>query len=117
PRVVGIALVCQLVVLPVFCFGLVLLFDLNPILAVGMMLLASSPGGVVANLFSHLFKGEVALNVTLTAINSVIAAFSLPLVTGWAIGYFDPSDAGEEIGLQFGKAIQVFSIVLVPVVL
>jgi len=116
PRAAGIALGCQLLLLPALCFGLVLLFNLSPILAVGMMLLAASPGGVAASLFSHLFRGDVALNITLTAINSVIAAVTLPLITGFAIDYFDPSGTDGDIGLQFGKAIQVFAIVLVPVI-
>ncbi|UFS95395.1 bile acid:sodium symporter family protein [Nocardia huaxiensis] len=116
PRTVGVALVCQLVVLPAAAFGLVLLFDLPPLLAVGMMLLAASPGGTTANLFSHLFRGDVALNVTLTAVNSIIAVFTLPLITNFAINYFDPAESGV-VGLQFGKAAQVFAIVLIPVVI
>jgi BASS family bile acid:Na+ symporter len=66
PRAVGVALACQVVLLPVVCFGLVGLFA-PPALAVGMMLLAASPGGTTANLLSHLAGGDVALNVTLTA--------------------------------------------------
>jgi predicted Na+-dependent transporter len=73
PRAVVVALACQLVLLPATCFGLVLLFDLPWQLGIGMMLLAASPGGTTANLFSHLFRGDVALNITLTAINSVIS--------------------------------------------
>uniref|UniRef100_UPI003568E0C7 bile acid:sodium symporter family protein n=1 Tax=Nocardioides sp. TaxID=35761 RepID=UPI003568E0C7 len=69
PKVVTVALACQLLLLPLICFGLVALFDLPPLLAVGMMLLAASPGGTSANLFSHLFRGDVALNVSLTAVN------------------------------------------------
>ncbi|MGY1619931.1 bile acid:sodium symporter family protein [Geodermatophilus sp. SYSU D00691] len=114
PRAVVIALALQLLVLPLLCFGLVLLFDLPPLLAVGLLLLAASPGGTTANLFSHLFRGDVALNITLTAVNSLIAVVTLPLVTNLAIAYFDPDDAGS-IGLQFGKTVQVFAIVLVPV--
>ncbi|MFE6924052.1 bile acid:sodium symporter family protein [Nocardia sp. NPDC057663] len=117
PRIVAIALLCQVIALPIVAFGLVLLFDLPAILAVGMMLLASSPGGTTANLFSHLFRGDVALNVSLTAVNSVIAVITVPLVTNFAIGYFDPAGGGESVGLQFGKVIQVFAIVLVPVVI
>lgn len=79
--------------LPAAAFGLVTLFDLDPLLAVGMMLLAASPGGTTANLFSHLFRGDVALNVTLTAVNSVIAVVTLPLITNFALGYFEPEDA------------------------
>ena len=55
-----------------------------------MMLLAASPGGTSANLFSHLFRGDVALNITLTAINSVIAIVTLPLITSLAIGLLRP---------------------------
>src|ERR1044071_2289696 len=66
--------------------------DLPPLLAVGMMLLAASPGGTSANLFSHLFRGDVALNVSLTAINSIIAIVSLPIITNLAIAHYDQSD-------------------------
>ena len=113
PRAVGVALVLQVLVLPVVAFGLVVAFDLDPLLAVGVMLLAASPGGTTANLFSHLFRGDVALNITLTAINSVLAAVSIPLITNLAIGYFD---AEGELGLQFAKVLQVIAIVLIPVV-
>ncbi|MCW2816725.1 MAG: bile acid:sodium symporter [Nocardioides sp.] len=112
PRAMIAALGLQVVVLPVIAFGLVELFDLDPLLAVGVMLLAASPGGTTANLFSHLFGGDVALNVSLTAINSVIAAFTIPLITNLAIDRFD---VDGELGLQFGKVAQVIAIVLVPV--
>src|SRR5687767_14860292 len=69
PRAVLVALVCQVLVLPAICLGLVIAFDLAPELAVGMMLLAASPGGTTANLYSHLAGGDVALNISLTAVN------------------------------------------------
>jgi BASS family bile acid:Na+ symporter len=112
PKVMVIALGCQLLLLPLVCFGLVTVFDLPPLLAIGMMLLAASPGGTSANLFSHLFRGDVALNVTLTAVNSVISIVTLPLITNIAIDYYDRDDT---VGLQFGKVLEVFAIVLVPV--
>lgn len=113
PKAVIIALVCQLILLPAICLGLVFLFQLPPILAVGMMLLAASPGGTTANLYSHLFRGDVALNISLTAVNSVIAVFTLPLITNFAILLFLPDQ--EELGVQLAKAIEVFAIVLIPV--
>ncbi|MGC4838208.1 bile acid:sodium symporter family protein [Micromonospora vinacea] len=113
PRAAVIALVCQVLVLPALCFCLVLAFDLAPELAVGMMLLAASPGGTTANLYSHLFGGHVALNITLTAINSVLAVFTLPILVNLSAAYFLPD--GRSIGLQFDKVLQVFAIVLVPV--
>jgi len=115
PKAVIVALVCQLVLLPALCFGLVLAFDLSPALAVGMMLLAASPGGTTANLFSHLFGGNVALNISLTAVNSVLAVVTLPVVVNLSLGYFDTT--GGSVGLQFDKVLQVFAIVLLPVVL
>ncbi len=113
PKATIVALGCQIVVLPAVCLGLVLLFDLPPTLAVGMMLLAASPGGTTANLFSHLARGDVALNITLTAINSVLAVVTLPLVVNLALAGFLDGDAA--IGLQPAKMLQVFAIVLVPV--
>jgi len=113
PKAVIIALLCQLILLPAICFGLVLLFQLPPVLAVGMMMLAASPGGTTANLYSHLFRGDIALNISLTAVNSVIAVITLPLITNFAIAYFDPFD--DQLGLQWAKALEVFAIVLLPV--
>lgn len=114
PKAVILALVCQLVLLPAICFGLVLLFQLPPILAVGMMMLAASPGGTTANLYSHLFRGDVALNISLTAVNSVIAVITLPVITNLSIAYFKPFD--DQLGMQWSKAAEVFAIVLLPVV-
>ena len=115
PKAVMVALICQLVLLPAICFGLVLAFQLPPVLAVGMMMLAASPGGTTANLYSHLFRGDIALNISLTAVNSVIAVITLPLITNFAIWYFKPFD--DQLGLQWAKALEVFAIVLLPVAL
>lgn len=113
PKAVVIALGCQLLLLPAICFAMVLMFKLPPILAIGMMLLAASPGGSTANLYSHLFRGDVALNISLTAVNSIIAVFTLPVITNLAINYFAADQPG--LGLQFSKALEVFVIVLGPV--
>lgn len=113
PKAVAVALACQLILLPLVCFGLVLAFNLPPVLAVGMMLLAASPGGTTANLYSHLFRGDVALNISLTAINSVVAVITLPIVTNLALAYFNPGEG--QVGLQLAKTIEVFVIVLAPV--
>jgi|SRR6478609_3083017 len=114
PTVTVVALVCQILVLPAACFALVLAFELPPALAVGMMLLAAAPGGTSANLFSHLFRGDVALNISLTAVNSVLALVTLPVVVNLAVGYFG---AGvDPIGAQVKTAVDVFVIVLLPVI-
>ena len=112
PKVIAVALACQLVLLPAVCFGLVVLADLPPVLGIGMMLLAASPGGTTANLMSHLFHGDVALNISLTAVNSIISIVTLPIVTGLAIAYYD---RGDEVSVPFGEVLKVFVIILVPV--
>lgn len=112
PKAVVVALACQLALLPAVCFGLVVLFDLPPLLGIGMLLLAASPGGTSANLYSHLFRGDVALNISLTAINSIVAIATLPLITNLAIGYYD---RGDDVSMPFVEVVKVFVIVLVPV--
>lgn len=113
PKAMSIALVCQMVLLPMLCFVLVIVFQLHPALAVGMMLLACSPGGATANLYSHLSHGDVALNITLTAVNSLLTLFTLPLIVNFSLDYF--LESGQFIPMQFKKVIEVFAIVLVPV--
>jgi len=113
PGTVALILGCQILLLPLFAFGLVLLFQPPPALAVGMMLLAASPGGTTASLYSYLFRGNVALNISLTALNSVTAMVSLPLITNLSIAYF--MGDGDTLGLQADKVLQVFAIILIPV--
>lgn len=113
PKPVLVGLACQVLLLPVACFFIAKGFGLAPALAVGMMLLAASPGGTSANLYSHLAHGDVALNITLTAVSSVIAILTMPLIVNLSLGYFMEGD--KTLPLQFGKVLQVFAIVLGPV--
>ena len=113
PKAVLIALFCQLILLVSIAFMICKILALPPLLSVGLMLLAASPGGSTANLFSYLFKGDIALNITLTAINSVIAAFTLPLIMNFSIQYF--MNDGQQISLEFSKILQLFGIIIIPV--
>lgn len=113
PKAIIIGLFCQMILLPVLCFGIAIFFDLPPALAVGLLLLSASPGGATANLYSHLAKGDVALNISLTAVNSVLTLFTLPFIVNFAINHFMGN--GQVIPMQFGKIMEVFAIVLIPV--
>ncbi len=113
PKAMAVCLVCQMLILPAICLGIVSVFGLRPELAVGMMLLAASPGGSTATLYSHLFKGDLALNISLTAVNSVLAMFTLPIIVNMSVAAF--MGKASSIGLQFGKVVQVFAMVLVPI--
>ncbi|MFM7758594.1 MAG: bile acid:sodium symporter family protein [Crocinitomicaceae bacterium] len=112
PKAVFIGLFCQMIILPFVCFGIAKMFNLGPELAIGLMLLSASPGGPTANLFSHLAKGDVALNITLTAINSILTLVTLPLIVGWSLDLFGKSG---EISMPFNKIVEVFLIILIPV--
>ena len=113
PKAVAIGLGCQMLILPAVCLAIAEVFNLPPELAVGLMLLSASPGGATANLFSHLAKGDVALNITLTAVNSVLSLITLPLIVSYSMAHFMAKDAA--IPMQFGKVVSVIAIVLVPV--
>lgn len=113
PKAVFIGLVCQMIILPGVAWVIATSLNLQPELAVGLMLLAASPGGPTANLFSHLSNGDVALNITLTAINSILTLLTLPLIVGLSLDYF--LGESQTIPLPFSKIISVFAIVIIPV--
>jgi BASS family bile acid:Na+ symporter len=113
PKAIFLGLACQMLLLPLICFLIAKNFGLPPELAVGLMLLSASPGGPTANLYSHLAKGDVALNISLTAVNSLLTLFTLPFIVNFSIDYF--MESGQAIPMQFKKVMEVFAIVLVPV--
>lgn len=115
PRAILVGLATQTLLLPLICFGLASTTGLTPELAVGLMLLAASPGGATANLYSHLAKGDVALNITLTAVNSLLSLITLPLLVNFSLMHF--LGEGQYIPPQFKKIVEVASIILIPVTL
>ena len=115
PRAVVVGLLVQTIVLVAVAFAITQLFELSPMLAVGLMLLAASPGGALANIFSHLAHGDVALNITLTAINSVLALAWLPLVLNWSLAHF--LGAGQYVPAPTQKVMEVATMIVTPVLL
>ena len=113
PRAVLTGLFLQTAVLPWVALGLALLFKLPPELAVGLMLLAASPGGATANIYSHLARGDVALNITLTAVNSVLCLLTLPLILNLSLEFFLGTDQYVPPPVQ--KIVEVAVIILLPV--
>lgn len=115
PKAVLIALALQAIGLPLVCYGVIVVFGLSPVYAVGLMLLAASPGGISANLFSHLFGGNLAMNISLTAVNTVLSIVTLPLIANLAIGVF--AKTGQVVPLQMSKVFEVITMILIPVAL
>ena len=115
PKAVLTGLLLQVTVLPAVAFALALAFDLPPALAVGLMLLAASPGGATANIYSHLARGDVALNITLTAINSLLCLLTLPLILDLSLEYFVGS--GQYVPPPIRKVVEVAVIIVLPVLI
>ncbi len=112
PRGVAIGMANLLVVSPLLAFAVAELFDLDPLLAVGLVLLGASPGGAMANLLTHLARGETALSVTMTAISSVLAVVTVPLYLGLAIDHFG-ADTADDVEM-LGTVAKVFAITILP---
>jgi predicted Na+-dependent transporter len=108
-----VALICQSLLLPALCLLIAEAFHLEPHLAVGLMLMAASPGGTMASIISHLVNGDLALNLTMTAVNAVVSVFSLPAILAVSMTWF--LGEGRFLPLQPDKFLTVFGLVLIPI--
>jgi BASS family bile acid:Na+ symporter len=115
PKAVAIGLALQMAVLVAVAFAVAKVFALPGELAVGLMLLAAAPGGPTANILSHLARGDVALNITLTAVNSLLSLVTLPIILAWSLEHF--LGQGQYIAPPVRKVAEVALIILVPVTL
>jgi bile acid:Na+ symporter, BASS family len=111
-RPLAVALFCQTLLLPSLCLLIAEAFHLEPHLAVGLMLMAATPGGTLANIISHLFNGDLALNLTLAAINAALSIVALPAILAASMTWF--LGEGRFIPLQLDKFVTVFALVLIP---
>jgi BASS family bile acid:Na+ symporter len=112
PRGVLIGLANLLLISPLIGFGVAELYGLEAGLAVGMVLLAASPGGTTANLLTHLARGDTALSVSMTALSSLAAVVTVPTFLTLAVSHFDASVADDVDML--GVVARVFAITIVP---
>ena len=115
PKAATVGILNQIIVLPVVGFLLLWLFGLrSPELAVGIMVLAACPGGPTSNLISHISRGDTALSITLTAISSLIAVVTIPLIVNLALAFF--MQQGEYVPLPVFRTIMSLTLItLVPV--
>lgn len=115
PKAASIGILNQIIILPLIGFSLLWMFGLkSPELAVGIMILAACPGGPTSNLISHISRGDTALSITLTAISSLVAVITIPLIVNLALAFF--MQQGEYIPLPvFRTIIALTLITLVPV--
>lgn len=114
PKDFAIGALSQIIVLPAVALMLILVWPMEPALAVGVMIIAACPGGVTSNLMTHLARGDTALSVSLTAVISVVSVFTLPFIVGSSILFLMADEAAPEISA--GRMILgVFLITTVPV--
>lgn len=119
PKAILIGLASQLVLLPMLTFALVLLLKPSPSIALGMILVASCPGGNVSNFYTSLSNGNVALSVSLTAITSSLAFLATPLnFTFWANQYAPTATVLKAVHLNVVDVIvTVIFILVIPLIL
>jgi BASS family bile acid:Na+ symporter len=113
PRGVAIGMANLLFISPLLAVGLAILFKLPAELAVGMVLLGASPGGTTANMLTHLAKGDTALSLTMTAISSVAAVFTVPLLLDLSTQWFMPGNAQYSIAMA-PIVMKILLITLLP---
>ena len=115
PKAVLIGLCNQLVFLPLIGFSIILLFNLNSAMAIGIMILSVCPGGPTSNLITQVAKGNIGLSVTLTALASLITVFTIPIILSKTIAYFSGSaDVIIELPV-IQTMLQILVITVIPV--
>lgn len=115
PKAFTVGIVNQMILLPVVAFFLIKLFGFNREMAVGLMILACSPGGVTSNIITKMAKGDTALSISYTAIVSLATVITLPLITGWSIHHFMGALAPDINVLTLG--LTMFLITAIPVII
>ncbi len=112
PRGVLIGLANLLLISPLLAFLVAEAYDLEAAFAVGLVLLGASPGGTMANLLTHLARGDTALSISMTALSSLAAVLTVPLFLSLAVDRFDAAVADDVSML--GVVARVFLITIVP---
>ena len=115
PRDFLIGLFFQIIILPIVALLIVMFWPLSPELAIGVMILAAAPGGVTSNVLTSFAKGNIALSISLTAINSILCVITVPLILMISLSVLGMGSINEGQSL-FSVASQMFLIVTIPVI-
>ena len=116
PKDFFIGLFCQIVLLPVVAYFLIIILRTPVELALGVMLIAAAPGGVTSNVLTKFANGDVALSISLTAITSLISIVSVPYVVFLSIELFDITYVKKEVSM-LSISLKMFFVVTVPVII
>lgn len=113
PKAVIIGLCCQMILLPLIAYLIARYVQLDPVYKVGLMVVAACPGGATSNLITYLLKGNVALSISMTAINSLITLITIPLIVTLALGTFMHQDTAIRLDVV-QTIIKVLLITILP---
>ena len=116
PKDFIVGLICQLILLPIVAYILIIILGTPVELALGVMIIAAAPGGVTTNVLTKFAKGDVALSISLTAVISLISIISVPFIIFQSAKLLGISNISEEITMT-GIAINMAGVVTVPVIL
>tara|TARA_B000000460_G_C21516176_1_gene393525 strand:- start:142 stop:990 length:849 start_codon:yes stop_codon:yes gene_type:complete len=116
PKDFIVGLICQLILLPIVAYILIIILGTPVELALGVMIIAAAPGGVTTNVLTKFAKGDVALSISLTAVISLISIISVPFIVFQSAKLLGISNISEEITMT-GIAIKMAGVVTVPVIL
>jgi BASS family bile acid:Na+ symporter len=116
PKDFLIGFVCQLFVLPLVAYLLIIILKVPTELALGVMLIAAAPGGITSNVLTKFVDGDVALSVSLTAITSLVSIFSVPIIVALTIDLFQISYVSKEISMM-GISLKMFFVVTIPIII
>ena len=115
PKAVLVGLCNQLLFLPLIGFAIVVLFGLNPSMAIGVMIISICPGGPTSNLITQVSCGNIGLSVTLIALASLITVFTIPILLSKFIAYFS-GDTDVVIQIPILETmLQILVITVIPV--
>ena len=116
PKDFIVGFVCQLLLLPIVAYIIVLILDLPIEIAVGVMIIAAAPGGVTSNVMTKFANGDVALSVSLTAVISLISIISVPFIIFKSADLLGVTNISSDITMT-GIALKMALVVTVPVIL
>ena len=109
-------IICQLILLPIIAYLLIIILKTPIELALGVMLIAAAPGGVTSNVLTKFANGDVALSVSLTAIISLLSILTVPFIVIKSANLLDINYLSKEISMS-GISIKMFLVVTLPVVI
>ena len=116
PKDFVIGFFCQLLLLPIVAYILILILNLPVEIALGIMIIAAAPGGVTTNVMTKFANGDVALSISLTAIISLISIISVPFIVLKSADLLGVTNISADITMT-AITLKMALVVTVPVIL